>query len=50
MDWINQALGREKWCTEHGNEIWLLKNVRELLTSLELISFSKTALLLDVHQ
>jgi len=33
MDWINQALDREKWYTEHGNEIRLLKNVGDLLTS-----------------
>ena len=31
MDWIKQALDREKWCTEHGNERWLLKNVGNLL-------------------
>ena len=33
MEWINQTLDREKWCTDHGNELWLLKNVGDLLTS-----------------
>jgi hypothetical protein len=33
MDWINQALDRIKWCTEHGNEMRLLKNVGDPLTS-----------------
>jgi hypothetical protein len=33
MDWINQTLDGEKWCNEHGNELRLLKNVGDLLTS-----------------
>lgn len=33
MEWNNQTPDREKWCTEHGNKLWLLKNVGDLLTS-----------------
>jgi hypothetical protein len=33
MEWNNQTLDSEKWCTEHGNKLWLLKNVGDLLTS-----------------